>query len=330
MKKIFVLLIATALLLCSVFAACGGNTDTPDTEKTSVKVYAPDGAPALSLAKFINDGENFGLNADFTYNVVAAANIGGVMQQGTGDIVVIPVNAASKLYSVKGYKMAAVVTHGNLYVMAKEDYTLEELKGKVVGVVNLSNVPGLTFKAILKANDIEYTEGDTATEGKVTLKGYSDGSELVPALKQGAVEIGLLPEPAANKLTVIAPAYKYALDLQSLYDAENASYPQAVIMVKTELIEKFPELISLIKAKFDDGAWLKGNVTMAVAAINGVLQEGVTPSMTEENLNAAVIDNCKIFWQDGEAAKTAVINYINGIIGVEPASAKAVNDDFFA
>lgn len=329
MKKFLSVFAAVILTLCSVFAlSCGGTGDTP--EKTSVKVFAPNGAPALAIAKFINDDENFGLDADFNYNVVAAANIGGVMQQGTGDIVVIPVNAASKLYSVKGYKMAAVVTHGNLYVMAKEDLTLDDLKGKVVGVINLANVPGLTFKAVLKANDIEYTEGDTATEGKVTLKGYDDGSTLVPALKQGAVEIGLLPEPAANKLTVIAPAYKYALDLQSLYDAENASYPQAVIMVKTELIEKFPELISLIKAKFDDGAWLKDNVTRAVAAINGVLQEGVTPSMTEENLNAAVIDNCKIFWQDGEAAKTAVTDYINGIIGVEPASAKAVNDDFFA
>ena len=331
MKRFLTFLTVLTLCFCSLSAFACGKTEDKDSEKAQITVYAPDGAPAIAVAKFIHDKEDFGTDAEVTYNIVSAANIGGAMQKGDGDIVIIPVNAASKLYSVKGYKAAAVVTHGNLYLMAKEDLSLQDLKGKVVGVVNIANVPGLTFKATLKANGIEYAEGDTAQGGIVTLKGYADGSELVPALKSGAVSIGLLPEPAANKLTQIAAEYKYALDIQSLYDGETASYPQAVMMVKAELIEKFPALINAIKEKFDGNViWAKENIEQAVAAVESVLAEGVTPSFTAQNLNGTVIDNCKIFWQDGEAAKTAVVEYINRIKDIVDESANAVTDDFFA
>ena len=329
MKRLNSRFLFAAAALFAVGCKKGGGNEFADA--TVINVYAPDGAPALAIAKFINDAENFGTGADTAYHVVSPSDIGQAMQRGDGDIVVIPVNAASKLYSVKGYKMAVVITHGNLYVMAKEDYTLEELKGKVVGVINLSNVPGLTFKAILSANGIEYVESDTAESGKVALKGYNDGSELIPALKSNAVTIGVLPEPAANKLTSVASGYRYALSLQELFDSETNSYPQAVLMIKNGILAKYPSIVENVKSKFDSSvAWVKDNIETAVTAINGAIDEGVTPSLVAANLNATVIDNCGIFWQDGEAAKTTVNNYITRIREILPVSANVVTDDFFA
>ena len=120
--------------------------------KDTVQVYAPDGAPALAIAKFVYDNENFGTGKTFEYHVVKADNIGGKVQQGAGDIVILPVNAASKLYkanSADPYKLVSVITHGNLYLMCSEEITANDLKDKTIGVFGLGNVPDLTFKAVL-------------------------------------------------------------------------------------------------------------------------------------------------------------------------------------
>ena len=118
----------------------------------TVNVYCPDGAPALAIAKFIYDNENFGTGKTFNYHVVAADNIGGTVQQGAGDIVILPVNAASKLYKAHSedpYKLVSVVTHGNLYLMCSEEITAKDLKDKIIGVPGLGKVPDLTLKVVL-------------------------------------------------------------------------------------------------------------------------------------------------------------------------------------
>ena len=128
--------------------------------------YAPDGAPALAIAKFINDNENFISGATFNYNVVVADDIAkytnGVL--GTADFVVMPVNAASKVYknAKANYTMVSVITHGNLYIMAKvkdgnTQIKLSDLDGKKIGVIGQGNVPDLTLKTVLTKNSIGYS-----------------------------------------------------------------------------------------------------------------------------------------------------------------------------
>ncbi|MBP5466820.1 MAG: ABC transporter substrate-binding protein [Clostridia bacterium] len=333
MKKLIALILSTvSALTVFAFSACGGKE--PDAVSPVLTVYAPDGAPALSIAKFIADGDNFGTDADVSYNVVAASKIGQVMQQGEGDIIIMPVNAASKLYkanSADPYKMAGVITHGNLYIMCKEDLTLNDLKGKVVGVIGQGNVPDLTFRAVLEKNGIDYKPSDSAIDGKVALRYFADASELIPALKTGAMTIGLLPEPAATKLTSMDSAFKYALDLQELYDAETKAYPQAVVMMKSSIIREYPNIIANFGGKVADAvSWVKENPASAAEAVSSALAEGLTPSLSAANLNATVVDNCKIFWQSSADAKAAVKAYIDDIITIAPKAATSVSDDFFA
>ncbi len=332
MKKLLsVLLSIVSIFTVFAFSACAGSDKSQDDKKT-ITVYAPDGAPALAIAKFIHDGENFVDGVEVKYNVVAAGNIGGIMQQGKGDVIIMPVNAASKLYkaSSDAYKMAAVVTHGNLYVMSKEDLTVQDLKGKVVGVIGQGNVPDLTFRAALSKHGVECEVSEIVVEGKVAVKYYADASELIPALKTGKIAIGLLPEPAANKLTGMDSAFKYALDLQELYDAENKTYPQAVVMVKSSVISAHSELINAFGDKMANAvSWVKENVSDAANAVASALAEGLTPSLSAANLNATVVDNCKIGWQSAAAAKTDVKNYIDAIRALEEKAANVVADEFF-
>ncbi|MBO7149690.1 MAG: hypothetical protein J6V71_02230 [Clostridia bacterium] len=130
------------------------GTATGTFSKQNITVVAPDGAPALAIAGFINDNQNFGTDKEMNYTIVPAANIGSYMVTGNGDIVVLPLNAATKLYEQNGYKLVSVVTHGNLYLMSSKP--IINLAGQTVGVIGQGAVPDLTFKCILKNNNFSY------------------------------------------------------------------------------------------------------------------------------------------------------------------------------
>lgn len=138
------------------------NSVTGGAQSRKISVYAPDGAPALGLAKLMS--ENALENVEYT---IVNANIIQTFVSGASpkaDICVLPVNLAVKLLgNAQNYKLLGTLTHGNLYLLAKDNTqinadNLGNLKGKTVGVVNLAAVPGLTFKLVLKSYGIEYTE----------------------------------------------------------------------------------------------------------------------------------------------------------------------------
>ncbi|MDE6585572.1 MAG: hypothetical protein K2K80_02705 [Clostridia bacterium] len=130
-----------------------------------ITVYMPDGAPALGMAKLMAEEDTF-YNGQVEFNVVNASIIQTFVTGNDlkADICVLPVNMAVKLLG-KGdkYKLLGTLTHGNLYMVSNGKTAItpdniSNLKGKTVGVVNLSQIPGLTFKLILKNGNIPFTE----------------------------------------------------------------------------------------------------------------------------------------------------------------------------
>ncbi|MBQ9104262.1 MAG: hypothetical protein IJY57_04180 [Clostridia bacterium] len=144
------------------FASVANNTANSGQ---TLSVYCPDGAPALSVARLLNDSS---IIANIEINVVKASTIQTYVTGATptADICILPVNAASKLLgNASTYQMLGTVTDGNLYILKKEgaeninkDNIAKVLNGKTVGIINLANVPGLTFKAILADFNIEFTQ----------------------------------------------------------------------------------------------------------------------------------------------------------------------------
>lgn len=129
-----------------------------------VSIYAPDGAPALALAKLMHEENTFG-QTSVSYNVVPSSNIQAYVtgEDPAADICILPLNAASKLLGDGStYQMLGTVTNGNLYILSKDGASVttenirEELNGKTIGVIQLNNVPGLTLKIILEKYDIDY------------------------------------------------------------------------------------------------------------------------------------------------------------------------------
>jgi len=324
MKKIVNIVLLIILCVLSI------NGFSCNKKKQEIVCVVPDGAPALAFSKYMIDNQNFGIEIPFSYKVVASSSIGEEIIKGA-DIVVAPINLASKLYKVdkNQYKMVSVVTHGNMFIMSKNGYSLFDLQGKVVGVIGHGLVPDLTFKSILQKNNIEYIESETPVKDKVAIKYYSSGSEILPALKTDKIEVGLVPEPLATKLSSVAPAYSYRLSLQSLYDSENKSYPQAVVLIKENLLKTYPNIVKNMETEFADNKYLSENIESVCDTISKHIVEEVTPSFTFSNVNSDVINGCNIFWQNASDAKNSVVKYLQDIINIESSSAQTVEDGFF-
>lgn len=342
MKKLFTFVLCALACVCTAFgfAACSLFSGAEPEEKTTVSVYAPDGAPALALAKLMKEESGFGLSVD--YNIVASTAITGYVtgENPAADICILPSNAAVKLLgSAEQYRLLGTVTHGNLYLLKKEGgediavSNLDALVGKTVGVIQLANVPGLTFKTILKENGIEYndlSQDGVADPAKVNLKGLADGTAVVPS--DATCDYFVVSEPVATtKVNATAGKLAFAGDLQELYGEENG-YPQAVIVAKNSLVDSHADFLkSFLSAVEENARWLLGDVSYEeiVDAIIAHLPEGYTPMFTAANLNKQVVENCGIRFVSAADGKEEINRLIAKFNELSASSWGTASDAFF-
>ena len=318
MKK-FALLILTFILSLSA-VGCEESTD-------SISVYAPDGAPALSLVKAMDnlDGYDFNIvGADVIQTVVTGDK--------KADICILPINLASKILNGKGdYKMLGVVTHGNFYLLSKSakeitQETASELIGKTVGVVQLNSIAGLTLKASLKALNIPFNE---LTGGAEIL---SNAVNLLPitATEVGTMEADyyLAPSPLAD-VRAKALNLNFVGSLKNLYG--ESGFPQAVIVCKSELINTN---LTAVKKLIDEiktvNSYLENRQILDICAtINDNLERGLTPQFNKNNLTLQAIERSSINFVSIKDHRAVVDEFTTKIKGV---ALNAVNDflsDFY-
>lgn len=334
MKKILSVIAAAVLSAVCAFAVAGCKNS-----ENKLKVFVPDGAPALSVAG-INQTE---ADKYFTVSAVAAATINTYVtgDNPQADVAVLPVNAAVKLLGDgKNYKMLGTVTHGNLFLMKKPTETdiatpadLSKLTGKTVGVINLVNVPGLTFKALLKDNGIEFNElkdGAAVDPDKVNLKNVT-AQEAAPV--NADCQYFIVPEPAAStKAAVTQGKLSFAGNIQTLYGGEGG-YPQAVAVAKASVISSSKKQITALLDSFTfTEGWLKAEDTspeQIVSAVGAMLSGDIGPMFTAANLTRTVISNCGIRFVSAAESKTEILAYMQKLNGVSANAWGTPADAFF-
>ena len=165
-------------------------------------------------------------------------------------------------------------------------------------------------------------------DNSVSIKYYADGSLIKDALQNGAESIGMLPEPAASMLEKQTPNTTwYRLDVQELYDGVKKAYPQAVIMVKSSLLNTYPQIVSQIESKISDNVeWAKANGANAISAIS---RSFPTTTLKAQMFASSIIDNCKIYFESANSAKQSVNKYISDIKSIDNKSANTVLDSFY-
>lgn len=331
MKKFLAILCAaiTCVGLCFGVFACSKKGE-------GYQVYAPDGAPALALAKLCAE------DSQFDINVVKAETINVFVsgEESAADFAIMPVNAAVKLLgNGQKYQMLGTVTHGNLFLLKKqsgENITSENiisLKGKTVGVINLANVPGLMFKVILREYGIEYnqlTDGADVVSDKVNLKAIA-ATEAIPSNTQ--CDYFVVPEPAATtKVNATSGKLSVAASLQTLYGGASG-YPQAVAVAKKSVIENDSKAVeAFISALRENENWLKSETTSAqsiVEAIQSKMPDDTSPTFTAANLNKTVIANCGISFVANSVGKADVLDIIGKLNAVQSNLNLTASDEFF-
>ncbi len=338
MKKIFaVIATAVACFVCALgFAGCSKNNE-------KLKVFVPDGAPALSVAA-LDQTEN---GDKFDVSVVKANTINSyVTGKMEADIAIIPVNAAVKLLGGgNNYKMLGTVTHGNLYLLKKQSAQeittvadLSSLVGKTVGVNNLANIPGLTFKIILADNGLAYNElkdGASAVEDKVNLIETETTN-----LTSYAYDYQVRPEPEASTLVKAnsqqrwtdPDGWVFAASLQELYGGENG-YPQAVAVAKSSVIANKKEAVSAFISSFEvTQSWLADENTSAqhiYYAVDNMTKGDLSHAFTANNLTKNVIANCGIKYESNTTGKAAVLAFMQKLNAVSNDSWGTPAEAFF-
>ena len=121
----------------------------------------PDGAPAIAVSKLIKDGDDLSTGKNIEYKVVSSQEIQANIASGSADLMLVPVNLASKLYKTHDkndhYVMVSVITHGNFYIMSTEQITVNDLAGKQIAVPMQGAVPDWTLQMVLKKYNLTYT-----------------------------------------------------------------------------------------------------------------------------------------------------------------------------
>ena len=149
MKKILAMMMALVLALgLCVFAAAEG------ADISGLTVTTPGGAPALALA--VMAAENPG-----QYTTIAADTIAAAFAGKEADFIIAPLNAGAKLYKAgkSSYKLAAVVSWGNLFIAAqKEDLKAEDLNGANLTLFGENTINASVVLYALKENGIEPAE----------------------------------------------------------------------------------------------------------------------------------------------------------------------------
>ncbi|MBQ3116655.1 MAG: ABC transporter substrate-binding protein [Clostridia bacterium] len=341
MKKFLTAFLSAMLLLSALFTfGCGKNGQ----DKNKLYLYVPDGAPALSVARLLNDK---GIVEDVNINVVSASTIQTFVtgENPKADFAIMPVNAAVKLLAGKeDYKLLGTVTNGNLFLMkqaGEQDITkdnLSSLVGKKIGVMNITNVPGLTFKAILSDAGISYvdiTETGIVQEDKVNLIALpagQDGAKLI--VPSSDCQYFVVAEPlATTKQNATNGKISVAGSLQVLY-GEGNGYPQAVLVAKTEVITNHKAVVdALINSFKDNKEWLTNQNTSAETIVNGVtsgfIDKDMAPTFTAKNLNATVINNCAINFTPAKDCMADVVTYIGKLNAISNNAWGIAKEEFF-
>ncbi len=318
-----------ALLLAGFLLVAGVGCEK---EGEDLVMYAPDGAPALAIAKLLfEDTREDGIEYRIVAPTLISSKVTNKQAGKNADFCVLPVTAASKLLGTGvEYQALGTVTHGNLYLLAKEKGfdDLTSLVGKKVGVLQINEVPGLTLKATLNKRGVAWQElqnGGTVSETKVNLVAISAPTAV------GTIEADyyLIAEPAASAQK--QKGYSIVGDLQALYNGEEG-YPQAVLVAKKSLIEERKQFVEELVERVKGAPEFLANASgeQLVSLVSSHLEdEGATTSLKAPLLTAEVTARCGIYFTYAATGAAEMEEFLSALIEVNDRAAAIPSQNFY-
>ena len=304
------------------------STDaSKNSDNTSVRVGSLKGPTSMGLAELMDRAEKGETENDYTFTMAGKADeLVGSIASGDLDIVLVPANVASILYTKTqgNVNVIDINTLGVLYVVASDDSisSMEDLKGKTVYMTGKGTTPEYVMNYLLSENGL--------TDGDVTLEFKSEATEVASVLKEDSSAVGVLPQPFATAACIQNEALKPVLDLTeqwNLLNKENGSQlVTGVTIVRSDFLKENEEAVKLfIEDHKASAAYTSEHLDEAaemVAAL-GIVEKAP--------IAKKAMPACNIVCITGEEMKSALSGYLSVL---EAADAKSVGgqlpaDDFY-
>ena len=304
MKKLIAMMLAMILTL-GLFAAVNAE----NTDISGLTVTSPSGAPALALAVMAAENKD-------NYTYIGADTIAAAFANKEADFIIAPVNAGAKLYKAgkSTYRLAAVVSWGNLFIAAqREDLKAENLDGADIILFGENTINASVVLYALKENSIEpasveYLSSAADTQSKLLTDPEAIVVTAEPALTAAKMKNDRISAIAVNELFKTATG--------------EDGYAQAGLFVKAETAEAQPEAVNAFLKQAEEAC---GKCTTDTAA---VAEAAVTMEiLPNAKVAAAAIPGCAIRFVSSKAAKEAV----EKTVAIDPVQfgGEAPADDFY-
>ncbi|MDU2124146.1 MAG: ABC transporter substrate-binding protein [Clostridium celatum] len=295
MKKIlnFIAVITTVILMVS----CNQGNNSITNEEINATLISPDGLPSIAISKLITDNskiENITLESSIekTTDLLLSE-----LMKGEADLAIVPSNLALQAYKKDlGYKVAATIGWGSLYLVSTEEISnISELEGCEVYNTGKGLTPDIVFKNILSKNNIN--------EEDINFSYVGAASELAPLLISKQAKYAVVPEPVLSTVMAKNNDIKIIFSLNDEWikvnNVENG-YPQSTLLIKEEFYNKIKDTNSydkLIKAFEESGKWVIDNPQLAAEKCEElgitVNKDVINESIKNSNLRFTTIEDSK-------------------------------------
>lgn len=336
MKRFLATLVACTLLL----TGCGNTTTDTTTDNSSdtiteevtdipsepfdVKVIMPAGTPALSAVQMVTENPTITENSTVSYEIVDSTDVlTTTLINKEADIAIVPTNLAANLYNKDlGYKIAGSSVGGVLYIASVEDISsLEDLKGKSIGVIGRNMTPDAILRYVLTENGIDPDED-------LTLEYFAGAPELATNFIAGETDTSMAPQPVLTNMLMKREGSSVVVDLQEEWSKITGydTYPQASIIVSTDLIENQPEFVDAFLNVYDNSVdWVNENPLEA-----GTYYENLDIGLSATLLEKA-IPNCALDYVSVSEGKDSISSYLDILYNFNPdlVGGSVPDEDFY-
>lgn len=293
----------------------------------AVRVGSLKGPTSMGLAELMDRAEKGETENDYTFTMAGKADeLVGSVANGDLDIVLVPANVASILYTKTqgNVNVIDINTLGVLYVVASDDSisSMEDLKGKTLYMTGKGTTPEYVMNYLLSENGLN--------DGDVTLEFKSEAAEVASVLKEDPSAVGVLPQPFATAACIQNEALKPVLDLTeqwNLLNKENKSQlVTGVTIVRSDFLKEHEAAVKLFMEDHKASAAYTSEHLDEAAEMVAALGIVEKAPIAKKAMPA-----CNIVCITGEEMKSALSGYLSVL---EAADAKSIGgqlpgDDFY-
>ncbi len=295
-------------------------------EKVNLKAVVLSGPTAITMAKLFKDEPEF-KEADIDYEIINAPDLMTArLLSGEADFAVISTNLGAKLYNNGkdkfNYKLAVSSVWGVLYIISSEEIgSWEDLKGKDVVTIGKGLTPDMVFRYLAQENGLNPDED-------LNIEYLPSPQELAQTMISGKSKTAIMPQPLLSAVLMKNKDVKVALDLQNEWEKTTGlqSYPQSSLIIKNDVIDKYPELVNDFLDKYKESIeWTNENPSEAGTVVEG-LDIGLSAKIAE-----MAIPGSNLRFVNASEARGAIDEYLEVLKNFSPESigGELPSDEFY-